>query len=159
MTLSRQTFLLRLLTLCLAAGISGVANATEMYRWVDAEGKTHFGDRAPAQNAQSVHIPRSKNPQDGTDRTHRTERLVEHFALVEQFASERNQRETDRAKALQAAEAKKARCREAQDRARDTLQAGYLYDYDEQGRKRVLSDAEHKAARVRVREDAERLCD
>lgn len=124
-----------------------------MYRWVDAEGKTHFGDRAPAQNAQSVHIPLSKNPQDGTDRTQRTERLVE------QFASERNQRETDRAKALQAAEAKKARCREAQDRARDTLQAGYLYDYDEQGRKRVLSDAEHKAARVRVREDAERLCD
>jgi len=149
----RQTSLLRLLTFSLAAGISGFANAAEMYRWVDAEGKTHFGDRAPAQNAQSVHVPRSKNPQDGTDRTQRTERLVE------QFASERNQRETDRAKALQAAEAKKARCREAQDRARDTLQAGYLYNYDDQGRKRVLSDAEHKAARVRVREDAERLCD
>ena len=137
----------------MAAGLAGVSNATEMYRWVDADGKTHFGDRPPQQNAQPVHVPRGKNLQDSTDRTQRTERLVE------QFASERNQRATDRAKALQAAEAKKARCREAQDRARDTLQAGYLYDYDERGHKRVLSDAEHKAARTRVNQDVERLCE
>jgi hypothetical protein len=123
-----------------------------MYRWVDAEGKTHFGDRPPQQNAQSIHLPRSKNPQVSTDRTQRTERLVE------QFASERNQRATDRAKVLQAAESRKARCREAQNRARDALQAGYLYDYDEQGHKRVLSDVEHKAAIARVSQDAERIC-
>jgi len=136
-----------------AAGLAGVSNATEMYRWVDVDGKTHFGDRPPDQTAHPVLAPRGKRSQESIDRTQRTERLVE------QFASERNQRASDRAKALQAAEAKKARCREAQDRARDMFQAGYLYDYDEQGRKRVLTDAEHKAARARVREDAERLCE
>jgi len=153
MTHSRQTSLLRLLTFCLTAGVAVTANTTEMFRWVDAEGKTHFGDRPPDQTAHPVHVPRGKNSQDSTDRTQRTERLVE------QFASERNQRAADRANALQAAEAKKARCREAQDRARDTLQAGYLYDYDEQGRKRVLSEAEHKAARLRVSQDVERVCE
>jgi len=38
------------LSLCLVAGfaaLSMVAGATEVYRWVDAEGTVHFGDRPP----------------------------------------------------------------------------------------------------------------
>ncbi|MCA1789425.1 MAG: DUF4124 domain-containing protein [Thioalkalivibrio sp.] len=38
------------LSLCLGAGIAAiamVADATEVYRWVDAEGTVHFGDRPP----------------------------------------------------------------------------------------------------------------
>jgi hypothetical protein len=38
------------LSLCLVAGlaaISMVVGATEVYRWVDAEGTVHFGDRPP----------------------------------------------------------------------------------------------------------------
>jgi hypothetical protein len=69
MSQSRQTSLLRILTICVAAGLAGVSNATEMYRWVVVDGKTHFGDRPPDQTAHPVLAPRGKRSQESLDRS------------------------------------------------------------------------------------------
>lgn len=49
------------LSLCLVAGIAAismVAGATEVYRWVDAEGTVHFGDRPPLDRpVEQIEIP------------------------------------------------------------------------------------------------------
>jgi hypothetical protein len=51
------------LILCLTAGIAAismVAGATEVYRWVDAKGTVHFGDRPPLDRPiEQIAIPPS----------------------------------------------------------------------------------------------------
>ncbi len=143
------------LLLCLLLA-SGFAAARDIYRWVDAQGRTHFDDRHAHRSASQVQLhslPTPEGPGVEADRTGKTQRLLD------QFAAERARRESDRQQAAQAVTAKAAACREARGRAIEAEEAGYLYDRDERGRKRILGDAETRAAREHVRSEATRLCD
>jgi len=47
--------MLRFLAFCAALTLSAVASAA-VYKWVDAEGRVHYSDRPPSEEAQIVSI-------------------------------------------------------------------------------------------------------
>ena len=68
-----------------------------------------------------------------------------------------------RTEARQKAKAEKAerarRCAQARDRMRRFNEAGYIYDLDNSGNRRVYSAAERERASQRVRQSVEKWCD
>lgn len=144
----------QLLIFGISCGLAAPSHATDVFRWTDSEGKVHFGDRPGGSGASQVKVLpiRPGSPQGG-DRTERTERLLQ------EFAGERSQREADREKARKQAEKRSLACREAKSRALEVEEAGYLYDRNEDGSKRILSEAEHRQARAQARREVAEFCD
>lgn len=144
----------QLLIFGIGAGLALPTVATEIFRWTDSNGKVHFGDRPDGTGASQVKVmPTRPGSPSGSDRTARTERLLQ------EFAGERSQREADRAKARKTAEKRSLACREARSRALEVEEAGYLYDRNEDGSKRILSDAEHRQARAQAKREVAEFCD
>jgi hypothetical protein len=57
---------MRLITALTVAALSFAAQAAEVYKWKDKDGRVHYGDRPKAEQAQEVEIDRSgKGPATG----------------------------------------------------------------------------------------------
>jgi len=151
MSLHGRPFAARLaaaLTLFLAAA----APATEVYRWTDADGKVHFGDQPPASGADSISVRAAGSSVDPS-RQERTRRLLQ------EFETERAERKASAAEQARADAERATACEDARNRHFEYQHSGYLYLWDENGEKRVLSDAQHRKARAEARADVDKWCD
>lgn len=138
-----------MLALCLA--VAGAA-AAEIFKWTDANGEVHYGDRPPTAGAARITVHGGRGSDD-TTRRERTRRLLQ------EFETERaEQAERDAALAREEAE-RTAACADARNRHFEYKNSGYLYEWDANGEKRVLSDAEHRRARAEARADVDKWCD
>ena len=129
--------------------------AGAVFKWVDEDGRVHYGDRPETQRAAPVQIrpgPSGPAPAAPANRAERQRRLTD------SMESERLRRLESRQKA----EAEKAdrarRCNWARDRMRRYESAGFLYDLDSGGERRVLGDDERRRAMHRARQEVERWC-
>ena len=149
------------IALILGAALSTAA-ASEIYKWVDAEGNVHYGDRPTG---------------DGTTAQTRIERVAiasrrTSTAQVQSGVQARLDREAERNDARAAAaeaqeEADKLRA-EAEDRAekctayRERLErfvtSRRLYRVDDSGERQYLDDSQIEAARAKVQEQVEEYC-
>lgn len=129
--------------------------AGDIYRWVDEHGKVQFGDRPPAGgNAQEIRVHDNAGTRvPDESRQARTERLLK------EFETERAERAEQEAAAEREAAQRAAACEEARNRYFEYQNAGYLYEWDEHGEKRVLSDAQHRKARAEASADVDKWCD
>jgi len=135
--------------LCLAGAAAGAA---EVYKWVDADGEVHFGDRPPGQGAEQISVRGGGSSTDAA-RQERTRRLLQ------EFETERaEQAEQEAAQAREEAERATA-CADARNRNFEYKNSAYLYEWTADGDKRVLSDAEHRRARAEARADVDKWCD
>ena len=136
----------RLLSVALAALVmsSAIAGA-EVYKWVDDDGKTHYGDRPPARADTEKFDVRPGNAAhpvpDDLERRARRDRLLE--AFEHQRADRASEREAARQDLAKKKQLRRdcAFALEDLDRVRG---ARYIYDFDEQGERRILSDAERE---------------
>ncbi len=139
-------------TLGMVLGVCCVA--AEIYRWTDANGKTHFGDRPNGLGASAIKLtPSHARSGAAPDRTHHTERLLE------EFVGERAQREADRKQARDVEDKRRAGCEQAKTQALELNEATYLYDRDQDGTRRILGEADLRKARDSAREAVARMCD
>ena len=144
----------QLVALGLCMTLAGSCTAAEIYRWTDANGKIHFGDRPDGPAASAIKLaPSGAGPGTATDRNQRTERLLQ------EFAGDRAQREADRQHARELADKRSERCQQAKTQATELNEATYLYDRDKDGAKRILSEAELRKARTAARDAVAGLCD
>jgi hypothetical protein len=140
---------------CMLLWCAGVE--ADIYRWVDEEGKVHFGDRpGAAESAEEVRVKGGGGadlPAPGaTDRSQTRQRLLE------QYEKERLERRAAAAE-KKAEQARRTRnCAIAKDRL-STYEKSVLYDYGSDGERQFLSKAEHEQALVDARADVERWCD
>lgn len=129
------------------------AAAAEIYKWKDAQGRVHYGDR-PRQGAQEVR-PRQSSSGLGVaaDEAAAQQRLL-------QTRQEERQAE-QKAKAAAAAEREKRQrnCMIARDNYESTRSAGYLYEPQLDGGRRVLSDEERRAAEAEAERAMRQWCD
>lgn len=117
----------------------------EVYRWVDAQGRIHFGDKPPArQGATSIEI--ESQPAPAQPAPDAAERRDKQQRLLRAWEEERRQREEQAAEAKHKQERRQRNCHIAKDRLRTYRDAGRLYDLDQAGQRRVLGDTEHRAA-------------
>ena len=130
---------------------------SEIYKWVDQHGRTHYGEKPPAKtHSEELHIKQSSNPP--ADNVSQQEHKNRQQRLLRAYEEERLQREENRVKAKRDKEKRIRQCNAARNRQR-VVEGGYqLYDYDKQG-KRVYLDAQAiDRARTRSAREVKRLC-
>ena len=140
---------------------SGAVSAGDIYKWTDAEGNVHFGDR-PSGAATEERLAISSHPTD-PDRV---------SAIVQASVQARNDARTARneaeaeareaeptAEELRAAEAeRKQKCNTYKERLEKFVTSRRLYREDENGERAYLDEEETLAARARVQEQVLEFC-
>lgn len=129
------------------------AQAAEIFRWVDADGQVHLGDRPANSAAQKLIVPSSTPHPSQPPDAGRAQRLLEEYATA------RAEHKATRVTAAKAAAEREQACLAAKNRALETDQAAYLYERDAQGQKRILNDQEHQMAHAESHAEVARWCD
>lgn len=126
-----------------------------VYKWVDANGQTHFGDRPPAQAASSeVTVDARPAEVDATARQ-RHQKMTE---FLEQQQAEREVRQAADAKAEKAAEERAELCRTLRARLKYLASVSTFYNLNDQGERVFVSEAENARIREDFREKVRRQC-
>ena len=145
-----------ILAAVLALTLVGTPALAEVYKWVDAEGNVHYGDRPPSsgQEPQSLSLPSA--PDRDSDHG---ERSLKQRRLLEAFEAERADQERVE---TEAAEAKRERAHDCE-QARRTLanfeRANIVYTTDENGARVYMSDEERRGAAANAKEWIRKHCD
>jgi hypothetical protein len=135
---------------------AGAATAAGVYKWVDAEGRVHFGDRPPDLGATAVEVPNTPvapSVPDAAGARDQQERLLR------AYAAERQERREREAKSRAEAEQRARNCAQARDRLRQYESAGYLYRLDPAGERVIVSDAEREQSTAEARAAVAQWCD
>jgi hypothetical protein len=134
---------------------SGPPAAAEVYKWTDAEGRVHFGDRPPQSGADAV--PLSRKAQSISAPT-ADERLDKQRRLLHAFEEERRQRRDAQAQAQQEKTTRQRNCVEARDDLRSQEVAGALYRLGADGQRIYLDAAERARALEETRAAVRHWC-
>lgn len=116
-----------------------VAQAATVYKWVDAQGKTHFSDKAPPAAAQ----PATQAMEVGgeVERDPEMEQYRQRSRALQQAREEERAREeAEASKRAVAREQVQRRCALARDKQREVKDAEQLYGLDKHGERQFYSD-------------------
>ena len=135
---------------------SAVATA-EVYKWVDAHGNVHYGDRPPATgvDARSLSLP----PAPAQDADHE-QRSLKQRRLLDAFEAERAERHQAEAAAAAAKRERLQKCEKAR-RHLARLEGANIVYYtgDESGARIYMSDEERREAVARAKAWIGKHCD
>jgi hypothetical protein len=115
----------------------------EIFKWEDAEGNTHYGDK-PSDNNSATQLdiaePESKKPlQTEEDRDERRRRLAD---VLEE---DRLKKKEEKKKVHEQQELHNEKCIQAKDQLKQYEDSGYLYNLDKEGN-RVRMPDEYRTA-------------
>lgn len=141
-----------LLTLAIGANVS----ASEIYKWTDADGNVHYGDKPVGE--QSIRLAIRSNPTDPARIQAMAQARSEARAVAtaeERAAAEQGPTEEERrAEARDRAQ----KCSTYRERLEKFVMSRRLYREDENGERVYLDDSEAQAARERVQNQVEEYC-
>lgn len=148
--MAMKSFLIAIITLAATS-----VHAGSVYKWVDHNGKVHYGDR-PAQGTDSLRLevetPKSTTSDISNARREKQRRLLEAFELEDaQEEAEQAQRKREKQK-------RKLACARAQDKLERMRNAGYLYRYNDEGERVIYSDSERREATEEAQDAVRQLC-
>lgn len=148
----------KLLVLLLLVVWTASASAAGVYKWVDEQGRVHYGERPPARTqAQEIAVKQAPPPpmpaEDEAARRDNQQRLLR------AFEEEREQKKAQKQKSQEEEAKRERQCAVARDRVRRYETAARVYDLDEQGNRRILSDEERAVTEQRARQEVARWCD
>ena len=150
---SRTTLALRWLLLVLLLVIS-LSSSAEIYKWVDENGNTHFGDKPPNQAAEEIEISTKATVDDDME-----ERRQKQQRLLEVFDEERQEKKAKKAEQKQEEIKRKAKCSEARKYLQEVKDAGFLYnDTGDPNNPEILSNAEREKTTAKAQARVERWC-
>ncbi len=153
-----HSWFFRALPLVVLLAVADSAPAAKVYKWVDENGNVHFGDRPAGNDAQELEIktrePAAPAPTPGLPLRPSQVRT----SISDVMEEERLRRKDAREKEKQARESRQRNCVLARDKLRSYEESDYLYDIDSEGNRRVLNDAQRKAAEDAARDDVTRFC-
>lgn len=150
----------KIICLLLSLGSAWLAPVdAAVYRWVDAHGRTQFGDRPPPdQSAEEVRI-RQQPAASGADAPMVDQQRRElQEKMLDAYREEREQKQQAREKRAAEKARRKRACVEAKDRVRTYESAGGLYKLQPDGSRLYLSDEAYRVALRRAREAMKRHC-
>ena len=126
-----------------------------VYKWVDANGQTHFGDRPPAQAASSeVTVKAAPASADAVARE-RHQKMTE---FLEQQQEERKARQAADAQAEEKAAKRAEVCRKLQARLKFLASVSTFYNLNDQGERVFVNEAENARIRADFRQKVKRTC-
>ena len=122
---------------------AGSATAGKVYKWVDSNGKPHYGDRADAKAGQVEEVHISKTPAVGSEITSRQQRTER---LLDSYQKEREEKAEVRQAAVGEKKEREAKCAAAMNSQQRYERAGSLYSKDDAGNRTYLSDEDRNQA-------------
>ncbi len=149
------------IALILGAALSTAA-ASEIYKWVDAEGNVHYGDRptgdGPTAQTGVERVAIASRPTNSARVQSGVEARLEREAERNdaRAAAAEAQEEADKLKAE--AEERANMCTTYRERLERFITSRRLYRVDDSGERTYLDDSQIEAARARVQEQVEEYC-
>lgn len=125
----------------------------EIYKWVDDQGRTHYGDK-PTESSKEIEVNTQKKDLINTGES-REERRQK---LLDSFDEDRARKNEEKEKQKQAKEKHMRQCAFAKDRLRRYERAGYLYNLDKDGNRVVISKEERKQTVDGLRDNIKKYC-
>lgn len=126
-----------------------------VYKWVDANGQTHFGDRPPAKAASSeVAVKAAPASVDAVAR----ERHLKMTEFLEQLQEERKARQAADTQVEKRAAKRAEVCRKLQARLKFLASVSTFYNLNDQGERVFVNEAENARIRADFRQKVKRTC-
>ena len=140
--------------------ISPFAVHAGVYKWVDENGKVHYGDQPQVtQPAVEMNIPDAASPSpsptysdDELSREEKRERLLQ--AMEEDRLEMQEKREKQKTEK----ERNRQRCNAYRDRMRHYERANALYKLDKEGNRVYMSDSERTSATKNLQAKIKKYC-
>jgi hypothetical protein len=130
------------------------ATADTVYKWTDADGNVHYGDRPPA-DTQRHEMQLRQTPAVDPDVNTRQQRTAR---LLEAFAAEREEKQAERAAVAAKKKERETRCAEARAIQQKYENSAYIYTRDAAGERVILDDEAHARVMDEARTAVENWC-
>ena len=140
-----------ILSLSLLLSIS-ISHA-EIYKWVDEQGKVHYGDK-PVSNSETLNI----NTEKTGNQNSLSKRRERQRKLTESLEEDRQEKQAAAEKKKKQRQKDKRNCAVAQQRLKGYERAGYLYGIDKDGKKVIRSNEERQKATDDLRKKVKNYC-
>jgi hypothetical protein len=127
----------------------------EVYRWTDAEGRVHYGDR-PSAGSQSV--PVGSGAATGQPPTNDAERLQRQQRMLDAYRQEREEKQQAEAKRKADDAERERNCAHGRDVLARYERSSGIYEPQADGTRRYLSEAEKESAIRAAQGDVKRWC-
>jgi len=128
--------------------------SAEIYKWVDENGRVHFGDKPSADDAVKV-IIKKVPAKDVILEQHREKQR----RLLDIYDEERKEKQQNQAKILAEIKKREAKCTKAKAYLEATINASYLYNKtDDAFNPRILTDAERAIATAKAEQHVKYWC-
>jgi hypothetical protein len=126
-----------------------------VYKWVDEQGRIHYGDRPFQEDAQRFELapaPHAGVTKDRIERDRRRQRLLE------VYREERQQKQAEEQRRKRERLARREKCRQAKQFQRRLQGSTAVYVRDEGGERRYLEPQERERLTQKNRTDIDRFC-
>ena len=140
----------------LALALASAFASAEVFKWVDANGDVHYGDRPPAAGVDSRSMPPPPAPAEDADHEQRS---LKQRRLLEAFEAERAERDRAETQAAAARAERAQKCERARRQLAGLERANIVYTTDESGARAYMSDGERRQATANARIWIDRNCD
>ena len=138
--------------------MAATVDAEGVYKWVDNEGKVHYGDRPPAfGGSESIRI----EAQDPGAAAAGQQRVKEQQRLLDAMKADREEREAkhrERAKQRETAARQIRQCEAARKQLREVRDANWLWENKPDGSRRILTAEERAGAEEQLEAAIARHC-
>lgn len=142
-----------LLTLLATAPLS----ANEIYKWTDAQGNVHFGDRPNGDNSQLMAI-NSRSTDRAAVQNQNVVRAESRAEKAEAKAAAAVEEKTAAEELAAAEELRSERCSKARQQMQKMVTSRRIYREDEAGERTYLDEVEMQAARNKVESQITEYC-
>lgn len=130
----------------------------QVYKWVDENGKVHFGDKPPVNSkAEELNLPEVKSA-DTPEVTH-AERIERQRRLVKALEEERKEKQKAKQEKKDKEAKQVAACKQLKGRIKHSETINRYFRYDEQGERTYYSDAEADAFRNKLKAAYQQNCE
>ncbi|MCB1845261.1 MAG: DUF4124 domain-containing protein, partial [Halioglobus sp.] len=145
----------------LSVMIASTVTAGEIYKWMDADGSVHYGDR-PADDAVAERLDIQSQPTDPTRIAAIAQARIDARSQAREQAAAAGDNAADEkpspAEQRRIAEERAQKCTTYKERLQSFLQSRRLYREDADGERVYLDEQETQAARENVQSKVEEYC-
>jgi len=139
--------------------LAGASQGAGVYRWVDGEGRTHFGDRPPPEAAaEQLALPRSRTQPAGPSASE-AERAEARRKLLDYYDDKRSEEKAAEEQAGRERAAREAACLQARQALRRYTATGRIFKPTSDGGRAYLGAEERDALIQALESQAAQVCD
>ncbi len=137
--------------------VGGTALSGEIYKWTDADGDVHYGDRPIGTDVERLDMISSSTDNDAIQAS--IEARHDREAARSDARSKRNEADQAAADAKAEAAQRDVKCQESRSQMQTYLQSRRLYKQDDAGERVYLDEDQTMQARADAQEMIQKYCD